>query len=95
MYCSLITFLCVVGGVQVGPEIYKIDVYNQMDKAFYEVYVPVLHKDQVVSLIKFWHNFVRGLRHSQEGKSTPRGGLKARWMYKPTHMTRFWHLNGT
>ena len=53
MYCSLITFLCVVGGVQIGPEQYKIDVYNQMDKAFYEVYVPIQHKDQVVNLIKF------------------------------------------
>ncbi len=53
MYCSLITFLCVVGGVQIGPEAYKIDVYNQMDKAFYEVYVPIQHKDQVVNLLKF------------------------------------------
>jgi len=53
MYCSLITFLCVVGGVQVSPEQYKIDVYNQMDKAFYEVYVPIQHKDQVINLIKF------------------------------------------
>ena len=53
MYCSLITFLCIVGGVQVGPEQYKIDVYNQMDKAFYEVYVPIQHKDRVINLIKF------------------------------------------
>ena len=53
MVCSLITFLCVVGGVQVGPEQYKIDVYNQLDKAFYEVYVPIQHKDQVVKLLKF------------------------------------------
>ena len=53
MYCSLITFLCVVGGVQAGPEAYKIDVYNQMDKAFYEVYVPIQHKDQVIHLLKF------------------------------------------
>ena len=53
MYCSLITFLCVVGGVQVEPEAYKIDVYNQLDKAFYEVYVPIQHKDQVINFIKF------------------------------------------
>ena len=53
MVCSLITFLCVVGGVQIGPGQYKIDVYNQMDKAFYEVYVPIQHKDQLVKLLKF------------------------------------------
>jgi len=53
MVCSLITFLCVVGGVQINPDQYKIDVYNQLDKAFYEVYVPIQHKDQVVNLLKF------------------------------------------
>lgn len=53
MVCSLITFLCVVGGVQIGPGEYKIDVYNQLDKAFYEVYVPIQHKNDVVNLLKF------------------------------------------
>ena len=53
MYCSLITFLCVVGGVQISPDEYKIDVFDQMDKAFYEVYVPIKHKDKVISLLKF------------------------------------------
>ena len=56
MYCSLITFLCVVGGVQVSPEAYKIDVFNQMDKAFYEVYVPIQHKDQVIHLLLKGYN---------------------------------------
>ena len=71
MYCSLITFLCVVGGVQIGPEVYKIDVYNQMDKAFYEVYVPIQHKDQVVNLIKFWHNFLKGYSVGGRPQNTP------------------------
>jgi len=53
MYCSLITFLCIVGGVQISPADYRIDVYNQLDKAFYEVYVPIKHKDQVVKLLRF------------------------------------------
>ena len=74
MYCSLITFLCIVGGVQVSPESYKIDVYNQMDKAFYEVYVPIQHKDQVVNLIKFWHNFLKAYTQGQ-GADLPPGGV--------------------
>lgn len=76
MYCSLITFLCIVGGVQISPEQYKIDVYNQLDKAFYEVYVPSQHKDQVVNLLKFWHNFVKGLRMTKDFRSYPLGGVE-------------------
>ena len=53
MVCSLITFLCIVGGVQIGPGQYKIDVFDQLDKAFYEVYVPIKHKDQLINLLKF------------------------------------------
>ena len=53
MYCSLITFLCIVGGVQISPVQYKIDVFDQMDKAFYEVYVPIKHKDKVITLLEF------------------------------------------
>ena len=53
MYCSLISFLCIVGGVQISPGQYKIDVFDQMDKAFYEVHVPIKHKDKVITLLKF------------------------------------------
>ena len=53
MYCSLITFLCVVGGVQFSPEEYKIDVYDQVTKVVYEVNVPVNNKDRVINLINF------------------------------------------
>ena len=53
MVCSLITLLCIVGGVQISPDQYKIDVFNQLDKAFYEVYVPIKHKDQLINLLKF------------------------------------------
>ena len=53
MVCNLITFLCIVGGVQIGPDEYRIDVFDRMDNAFYEVYVPIKHKDKVISLIKF------------------------------------------
>jgi len=75
MYCSLITFLCIVGGVQISPEAYKIDVYNQLDKAFYKVYVPIQYKDQVVNLLKFWHNFLRGYTQVEGADLPPVGGV--------------------
>ena len=71
MYCSLITFLCVVGGVQISPDEYKIDVFDQMDKAFYEVYVPIKHKDKVISLLKFWNIFLSPIACMDRAQSTP------------------------
>ena len=53
MVCSFITLLCIVGGVQSGPDEYRIDVFDRMDNAFYEVYVPIAHKDKAISLLKF------------------------------------------
>ena len=78
MVCNLITFLCIVGGVQIGPDEYRIDVFDRMDNAFYEVYVPIKHKDKVISLIKFWHNFLKGYNVGGRPQNHPYAPLLTR-----------------
>lgn len=41
MLCSLLSLFCIVGGVQIGPGVYKIELLNTVSGEIYEVIVPV------------------------------------------------------
>jgi len=47
MLCSLLTMLCIVGGVEVGPDLYKMDILDVIDGTVHEVVVPMQLKDRL------------------------------------------------
>ena len=41
MACSLLVLFCIVGGVQIGPDLYKLELYNRLDGTIHEIVVPL------------------------------------------------------
>ena len=47
MICSLISMLCVVGGMEIGPAVYKMEFLDLSDGTIHEVVLPAALKDRV------------------------------------------------
>ncbi len=41
MVCSLFVLFCIVGGVEVGPGLYRLELFNRITGQIEEVYIPI------------------------------------------------------
>ena len=53
MLCSLLSMVCIAGGVEIGPNQYKVELLDTLDGVIYEVIMPTEEKFNFLGRLNF------------------------------------------